>query len=135
MMFFYGIYPNVNILFLPVLIVLMILTAAGIGMWLSSLAVQYRDIKFALPFLLNLLMFAAPVVFPASLILEKGKMLYLLYGLYPMVGVIEGFRASLLGVNAMPWELIGMGTISSIVIFLSGLIYFRKMERIFADVV
>ena len=135
MMFYFGITPNLNIIFLPFLILLMILTASGIGMWLSSLAVQYRDVKFALPFITNLLMYAAPVVFPASLILEKGKILYLLYGLYPMAGVIEGFRSSLLGVNPMPWDLIGMGTISSIVIFFAGLIYFRKMERIFADVV
>ena len=135
MMFYYGIYPNWSIVFLPILILLMILSAAGIGMWLSALAVQYRDVKFALTFLLNLLMFAAPVVFPASLVLEKGRVLYLLYGLYPMVGVIEGFRSALLGVNPMPWDLIGVGTISSCIIFFAGLIYFRKMERIFADVV
>ena len=135
MMIYFGITPNINLIFLPFLILLMILTASGIGMWLSSLAVQYRDVKFALPFISTLLMYAAPVVFPASLILEKGKVFYLLYGLYPMTGVIEGFRSSLLGVNPMPWDLIGMGTISSVVIFFGGLIYFRKMERIFADVV
>lgn len=135
LMIYYGIVPSINVVFLPLLILLMILTASGIGMWMSSLAVQYRDIKFALPFVTSLLMYAAPVVFPASLVLEKGQVWYLLYGLYPMVGVIEGFRSSLLGVNAMPWDLIGMGTISSVVIFFAGLIYFRKMERIFADVV
>jgi lipopolysaccharide transport system permease protein len=135
MMFYFGIMPNLNIIFLPFLILLMILTASGIGMWLSSLAVQYRDVKFALPFISTLLMYVAPVVFPASLVLEKGKILYLLYGLYPMAGVIEGFRSSLLGVNPMPWDLIGMGTISSVIIFFVGLFYFKKMERIFADVV
>lgn len=135
MMFYYGLYPGWNILFLPYLILLMILCASGIGMWLSALAVQYRDVKFALPFLLNLLMFAAPVVFSSTLILEKGKVFYMLYGLYPMTGIIEGFRSALIGVNPMPWELIGIGSFSTLAIFLGGLMYFRKMERIFADVV
>lgn len=135
MMFYYGIYPNANMIFLPVLIILMILTATGIGMWLSSLAVYYRDVRFAMPFVLQIMMFVAPVVFPASLILEKSKTLYLLYGLYPMVGVIEGFRSSILGVNPMPWDLIGIGAISSSIIFFAGLYYFRKMESAFVDVV
>lgn len=135
MMIFYNIYPTWNILFLPILIFLMILTSMGLGMWFSSLAIQYRDIKFALNFVTSLLMYAAPVVYPASLILQKaGYGFYLLYGLYPMVGVIEGFRASLLGVSEMPWDIIGIGSISSILIFISGAVYFKRTERIFADV-
>lgn len=135
MMIFYDIMPNVNILFLPVLILLMILTSMGIGMWLSSLAIQYRDVKFAIGFITSLLLYSAPVVFPASLIAEKaGYEVYLLYGLYPMAGVIEGFRASLIGKTPMPWDLIAIGSISAIVIFLSGAYYFKRTERIFADV-
>jgi lipopolysaccharide transport system permease protein len=135
MMIYYQIVPNENLVFLPLLMLLMILTAVGIGMWLSSLAIQYRDVKFAIGFINTLLMYSAPVVFPASLILEKfGYEYYLLYGLYPMVGVIEGFRSSLLGYTPMPWDLIGMGSISAVIIFISGAFYFKKTERIFADV-
>jgi lipopolysaccharide transport system permease protein len=134
LMIFYNTYPNINVIFLPLFILLMILTASGIGMWLSALALQYRDIRFALPLLTNLLLFIAPVVYPASLVLEKSKELYLLYGLYPMVGVIEGFRAALLGSNSIPWDLVLMGTFSSVIIFISGVFYFRRMERTFADV-
>ncbi|MBK8982271.1 MAG: ABC transporter permease [Ignavibacteria bacterium] len=135
MMFFYNISPTWNVLFLPLLMILMILTALGIGMWLSSLAIQYRDVRFAIGFMTSMLMYAAPVVFPASLVAEKfGETAYLLYGLYPMVGVIEGFRSSLLGFNPMPWNLIGMGSISAIIIFFSGALHFKKTEKIFADV-
>lgn len=136
LMFYYGITPGLSLFFLPLLILLMILTSAGIGMLLSSMAVQYRDIKFAVPILSQFLMYAAPVVFPASLILKKfGRLPYLLYGLYPMAGVIEGFRASIIGVHPMPWNLIGIGCISSALIFLAGTVYFRKAERYFADMV
>ena len=135
MMIYFQIVPTFNLVFLPLLILLMILSSVGIGMWLSSLAIQYRDVKFAIGFITTLLMYAAPVVFPASLILDKfGYDYYLLYGLYPMVGVIEGFRSSLLGFRPMPWDLIGMGSISSIIFFITGALYFKKTERIFADV-
>jgi len=80
-------------------------------------------------------MYVAPVVWPASLISEKfGESTKLIYGLYPMVGVIEGFRSTLLGNNPMPWDLIGMGTLTSVFLFLTGAIYFKRKERIFADV-
>ena len=131
MMVWYGIVPTFNVIFLPLLLLLMILTAAGIGMWLSALAIQYRDIKHAMQFVVQLLMYAAPVVWPVSLIPEKYR---LLYGLYPMAGVIEGFRSSLIGVHPMPWDLILMGTASALLMAVSGALYFRRMERVFADV-
>jgi len=135
MMIYYNIVPNMNIVFLPLLILLMILTSSGIGMWLSSLSIQYRDVKFAISFITTFLLYAAPVVFPASLVLEKfGYTYYLLYGIYPMAGVIEGFRSSLLGFNPMPWDLILMGSISSVIFFITGALYFKRTERIFADV-
>lgn len=131
MMIYYNVWPTIWVLFLPFLILLMILTAAGVGMWLSALAIQYRDVRYAAQFLVQLLMYAAPVVWPASLIPHKYR---LIYGLYPMAGVIEGFRSALLGTRPMPWDLIGMGTLSALIIFFTGLLYFRYKERIFADV-
>ena len=131
----YGITPTANVIFIPLLIVVMMATAAGIGMWLSALALQYRDIKHAISFGSQLLMYAAPVVWPASLIAENlGQTFQLFYSLYPMVGVIEGFRSAIIGTNAMPWHLIAMGSVSAAVIFVTGAFYFRRMERRFADV-
>lgn len=135
LMLWFQIRPTASIVFLPLLILLMIATAAGMGLWLSALAVQYRDVKHALPFLTQVMMYAAPVVWPVSLITERfGETARLLYGLYPMAGVIEGFRAALLGTQPMPWDLIGMGTITAVVLLLTGLLYFKRMEAIFADV-
>lgn len=135
MMFYYGIVPGLNLIFIPVLVIIMILTAAGIGMWLSALAIQYRDVKFAMTFLVQLLMYAAPVVWPVSLIEEKfGPLAKMLYSIYPMAGVIEGFRAALLNTREMPWDMIAVGGITATLLFVSGIFYYRKMERIFADV-
>jgi lipopolysaccharide transport system permease protein len=131
MMAWFRIVPTWNIIFLPLLMFLMICSASGIGMWLSALAIQYRDIKYAVPFLSQILLYAAPVVWPVSLVPDKYR---LIYGLYPMAGIIEGFRSALLGTNPMPWDLIAMGTLSTAVLLLSGAFYFRKMEKIFADV-
>lgn len=135
MLFYYRLMPGMNILFLPILIVIMIMTTAGIGMWLSALAIQYRDVKFAITFVTPLMMYAAPVVFPSSLILEKfGSTAYTLYGLYPMVGVIEGFRAAFINTKMMPWDLILMGGVSASILFSTGLLFFSNLERKFADV-
>ncbi len=135
LMLYFGILPTLNIIYLPLLITLMILTSSGIGMWLSALAIQYRDIKFAVHFLSQLLMYAAPVVWPTSLIEKNfGYTAKLVYALYPLAGIIEGFRAALLGKTLMPWDLISIGAFSSLIIFLSGLFYFKRTERIFADV-
>lgn len=134
-MVIYRVPPTPHVFFLPVLIVIMAATAAGLGMWLAALAVQYRDINHASQFLAQILMFAAPVVWPVSLLTSRfGEDVRLLYGLYPMVGVIEGFRAALLGTVPMPWDLIGVGALSATVLLLSGAYYFRHMERRFADV-
>ena len=132
MLFYYDITPNANIVYLPMLILLMMTTSLGLGMWLSAMAIQYRDINQMMMFFAQLLMYLAPVIWPISFIPEK---YLLLYGLYPMAGVIEGFRSALLGVTPMPWDMIGMGSITAIVLLVSGLIYFRSKENIFADVV
>ena len=131
-MIYFRITPTVWAFFLPYLILMMILSAAGIGMWLTAMAVQYRDIRYAMSLAVTLLMYAAPVVYPASSVPDQWRVLY---SINPMVGVIEGFRASLLGTTAMPWDFIWVGTVSALVFFFSGLVYFRRMEKIFADVV
>ena len=135
LMAWYGFIPTSNIVWIPILIVLMMLASSEIGMWLSALAIQYRDIPHGIQFLSQILLYAAPVVWPISLISEKfGQNIKLIYGLYPMAGVIEGFRSALIGHNAMPWDLIGMGAISSLFLFFTGAFYFKKKERIFAAV-
>ncbi len=135
LMIFFQYKPGLNVVFLFVPLFIIIITAAGMGFWLSSLAVQYRDFKFAMTFMIPLLMYVAPVTFPASLVLNKlGTTAYHLYALYPMVGGIEGFRSSFSSGKPMPWDLIGISAISAIVIFISGVWYFRKMEKYFADI-
>ncbi len=124
--------PTLAALVIPALILLMILTAGGIGMWLTVLAIQYRDVKYGIGFLVQLLMYASPVAYPASLIPDQYR---LLYAMNPMVGVMEGFRSALLNTNPMPWDMIAVGGIVAVAVALSGMFYFRRMERIFADVV
>ncbi|MEM1207088.1 MAG: ABC transporter permease [Acidobacteriota bacterium] len=138
LMAWYGVIPTPAVLGLPFLMLLMMLTAAGIGMWLSALAIQYRDVNHAMPFVAQLLIYAAPVVWPVSLINERfpesADLLRWIYGLYPMAGVIEGFRAALLGTGPMPWDLLISGTAVAVALAVSGAFYFRRTERIFADV-
>lgn len=132
MMLFYGVTPGRGLVYLPGLILLMFFAALSAGLWLSALAVQYRDVRHAVAFFSQLLMFAAPVVWPASLIPEHYR---LLYGLYPMAGIIEGFRSALLGTRPMPWDLLAMGTLTTVTSLVGGAIYFRMREGRFADVV
>ena len=131
LMFWYGVTPTIWTLMLPVFIILMMLTSAGVGMWLTALSIQYRDIRYGTEFFIQLLMYGSPVIYATSIIPEKYQ---IIYALNPMVGVIEGFRAALLGTRAMPWNLIGIGSLMAIAFFLSGALYFRSMERYFADV-
>ena len=129
---FYRVVPSSSLFLLPIPFALMVLTAAGIGLWLSALAVQFRDVRFAMSFITLILMFAAPIAWPSSKI--SGLYRYI-YGLYPMGGVVEGFRSCLLDSAPMPWDLMMTGWLSAIVIFASGIIFFRRMERAFADVI
>jgi lipopolysaccharide transport system permease protein len=131
MMIWFGVKPTIWALMVPVFIILMMLTAAGVGMWLTALSIQYRDIQYGSNFFVQLLMYASPVIYATSIIPEKYQ---ILYALNPMVGVIEGFRAALLGTRAMPWDLLGVGSLMAVAFFLSGALYFRAMERYFADV-
>jgi lipopolysaccharide transport system permease protein len=131
MMAYFGFMPSMQIIYLPLLILIMMITASGMGMWLTAMAIQYRDIKYAMNFFVQLLMYAAPVVYPASNVPEQFR---LIYGCFPMAGVIEGFRSILLQTNPMPWDLIGIGSVVSTLLFISGALYFRRMEKYFADV-
>jgi lipopolysaccharide transport system permease protein len=128
---YYRVSPSWSLLLFPVFVLLMMLVAAGVGMWLSAIAIRYRDIKYAMPFVLKMLIYTAPIVYSAESIPEVYRFVY---SLNPIVGVIEGFRASILGLP-IPWPFVlpGMGT--AILLFFTGALYFKKMEKIFVDVI
>lgn len=131
MMVYYGFVPTVNVIFLPAFLLLAIATSLGVGLWLSALNVQYRDFQYTVPFLIQIWMYASPVVYPASMLPEN---LRVLYGLNPMAGVIEGFRWALLGTTPpSAMILVSVGVV--VVMLVSGLFYFKKMEQYFADLV
>jgi ABC-type polysaccharide/polyol phosphate export systems, permease component len=131
MMAYYGFMPTVNIVFLPVFLLLALATALGVGLWLSALNVKYRDFQYTVPFMIQIWMFASPVVYAASLVPESMRVWY---GLNPMAGVIEGFRWALLGTGApSAMVLVSVGMV--IVLLVSGMFYFRRMEQYYADIV
>lgn len=130
-MVYYNISPTWNLLYLPFLVVLMMIIPAGVGLWLSALAIRYRDVKFAMPFVIRMLIYSAPILYTASAIPEQYR---LLYSLNPLVAVIEGYRACLLGMP-MPWEYILPGTFTAVLALIFGARYFKKMERVFVDVI
>ena len=132
MMLFYGIVPGLAILWLPLFLLLALVTALGIGLWLSALNVEYRDVRFLVPFLTQIWLFATPIAYPSSLLPEPWRTIY---GLNPMVGVVEGFRWALLGTNQAPGPMILVSTAAALLILVSGAFYFRRMERTFADIV
>ena len=131
LMIWYQVTPTLWVLFLPVLLLLMVVLSVSLGSLFTALAIQYRDVRHGISFLVQGMMYASPVVYPVSIIPDKYR---LIYGLNPMAGVIEGFRAALLGATPMPWDLIIVGTIVTLVLAVIGLTYFKFTERIFADV-
>jgi lipopolysaccharide transport system permease protein len=130
-MIYYGVYPTWNLLLFPVFCLMMILFPTAVGLWLSSMAIRFRDVRFAMPFAIRMLMYSAPIVYSASSIPEVYRMIY---SLNPLVGVIEGFRACLLGLP-IPWSYIWPGAITTIVLLVGGVFYFKRMERIIVDVI
>jgi lipopolysaccharide transport system permease protein len=132
MMFYYGIRPSATIFLAPVFLLLAVFTALAAGLWLSALNVQFRDVKHTIPFLVQFWFFMTPVVYPASLVPGKYRMLY---GLNPMAGVVAGFRYSVLGKTAKPDSLIIVSAVAVAVMLVGGVLYFRRMESSFADVV
>jgi lipopolysaccharide transport system permease protein len=132
LMFYYAIVPTWTILWLPLLVVFVLLTGLGVGLWLSALNVQYRDVQHMIPFLVQVWMFASPVAYSAELI-PKG-IWRVLYGLNPMAGVIQGFRWALLNGDP-PGELMLLSVVIVMILLVTGLFFFKRMERTFADIV
>jgi len=132
MMFYYGIVPTAATLTLPLFLLLAIVTALAVGLWLSALNVQYRDVRYTIPFLTQFWLFATPIAYSSSLVPEQWRALY---GLNPMAGVVEGFRWALFGKTGGVGPMIIVSALMVGVLLLGGLVYFRRMEKTFADVV
>lgn len=132
MMLYYGMTPTLNVLWLPLFLLLALVTSLGVGLWLSALNVEYRDVRYIVPFIAQFWLFVTPIAYPSSLLPEPWRTLY---GLNPMVGVVEGFRWALLGSKTAPGPMIAVSSAAALLILVSGAFYFRRMEKTFADVV
>lgn len=132
MMLYYGIVPGSNVIWLPLLLLLTLVTSLGVSLWLSALNVHFRDVRHVIPFLTQFWLFATPIAYPSSLLSEPWKTLY---GINPMVGVVEGFRWALLGTDTAPGPMIIVSSLAAVAILVSGTFYFRRLEKTFADVV
>jgi lipopolysaccharide transport system permease protein len=133
MMAYYGIMPTVNVIWLPLFLLLALVTALGVGLWLSAMNVQYRDVRYVLPFITQIWLFSTPIAYPSTLI--TSPWLRAVYGLNPMAGVVEGFRWALLGTDTAPGPMIVVSALAATALLVSGAFYFRRMEKTFADVV
>jgi len=133
MMVYYGLFPTtMNVLWLPLFLLLALTTSLGMGLWLSALNVEYRDVRYIVPFITQFWMLATPIGYPSSLLQQPWRTLY---GLNPMVGVAEGFRWALLGTNTAPGPIIAVSSAAAVLILVTGAFYFRRMEKTFADLV
>lgn len=131
MMLYYHVSPTWNVVWLPLLFLLAVVTALGVGLWLSAMNVQFRDIRYVVPFLAQFWMFATPIAYPSTLLSPPWRTLY---GINPMVGVVEGFRWALLGTKAAPGPILIVSSLAALALLVGGAFYFRRMERTFADV-
>lgn len=132
LMFIYGVTPGAAIIWLPAFVLLMLISALGVGFWLSALNVEYRDVMYVVPFLNQFWLFVTPVVYPSSLVPERWR---ILYGLNPMSGVVEGFRWVLLGTVDGPSPMLIASTLVGLSLFVSGIFWFRRRERTFVDAI
>jgi lipopolysaccharide transport system permease protein len=132
LMTYYGFAPTLNILWLPLLLLLALVTSLGVGLWLSALNVNYRDVRYVVPFITQFWLLATPIAYSSSLLHEPWRTIY---GLNPMVGVVEGFRWALLGTNTAPGPIIAVSAAAAVFILVTGAFYFRRMEKTFADLV
>jgi lipopolysaccharide transport system permease protein len=132
MMLYYGTMPTLNVLWLPLFLLLALIASLGVGLWLSALNVEYRDVRYVVPFITQFWLFVTPIAYPSSLLPEPWRTLY---GLNPMVGVVEGFRWALLGTKTAPGPIIAVSSTAAVVILVTGAFYFRRMEKTFADIV
>lgn len=132
MMWFYGITPTINTLWLPVFLLMSIIASLAVTLWLAALNVEYRDVKFVVPFLAQIWLFATPIAYSSTLLSEPWRTLY---GLNPMVGVVEGFRWALLGTDTPPGAMAIVSSVVAFILLVSGAFYFRRMEKTFADLI
>ncbi|MDH3973164.1 MAG: ABC transporter permease [Deltaproteobacteria bacterium] len=132
MMVYYEVSISFGLLLVPFLVMLVIMNAVGFGMWFSALNVRYRDVQHAIPFLIQIWMFATPVIYPGSMLNEKYAWIL---ALNPMGGIIEAFRPAVLGNAPIPWEQLGISAAVGFLVLVGGMLYFRKVERYFADVI
>ena len=128
----YAVRPTSHLIWLPCLLLLAFVTSLGVGLWLSALNVRFRDVKYALPFIIQFWMFATPIAYPSSLLGKTGR---LVLALNPMVGVVEGFRWALLGAKTAPGPMMVVSGLAAVTVLIGGAFYFRRMEKSFADVV
>jgi lipopolysaccharide transport system permease protein len=131
MMLYYQLVPTINVIWLPFFLLLAVVTSLGVGLWLSAMNVQFRDVRYTIPFLIQAWLFLTPIVYPSSSIPEPWRTVY---GINPMAGVVEGFRWALLGTDTAPGPMIVVSSFVALVLFISGAFYFRRMEQGFADV-
>ena len=132
MMFYFGITPTINVLWLPFFLILAFMASLGTSLWFSAMYVQFRDVRHIVPFLTQIWMYATPIVYPSSLLPEPWRSLY---GINPMAGVVEGFRWALLGVGQSPGPIIIVSSFAAFMLMFFGAYYFRRLEKTFADVV
>ncbi len=132
MMAYYHVAPTANVFCLPLFLLLTLITSLGFSLWFSAMNVQFRDVRYITPFLIQFWLFATPIAYPSSMLHEPWRTLY---GLNPMVGVVEGFRWALLGTKPAPGPIIIVSSAVAVVVLVSGTYYFRRLERTFADVV
>jgi lipopolysaccharide transport system permease protein len=130
-MLYYGLVPTINIIWLPLFSLLALITSIGVSLWLAAMNVQFRDVRYTIPFLTQAWLFVTPIAYPSSLLPEPWR---IVYGLNPMAGVVEGFRWALLGTDTAPGEMIIVSSLVALTLFISGAFYFRRMEQSFADV-
>jgi lipopolysaccharide transport system permease protein len=132
MMLYYGMPPTSRMVWLPLFLLLALVTSLGVSLWLSALSVEYRDVQHVMPFILQFWLFATPIAYSSSMLSKPWRTVY---GLNPMVGVVEGFRWALLGTHTAPGPIIIVSSLAAVAILIGGAFYFQKMERTFADIV
>jgi lipopolysaccharide transport system permease protein len=129
-MLYYGLAPTINVLWLPLFLLLALVTSLGVSLWLSTMNVQFRDVRYTIPFLTQAWLFVTPIAYPSSLLSEPWRTLS---GLNPMAGVVEGFRWALLGTDTAPGPMTIVSALVALTLFVTGAFYFRRMEQSFAD--
>ncbi len=130
MMLFYGIIPGVEVLWLPFFVLLTMITSLGVAYWFAAMNVQFRDVRYVVPFVVQAWLFISPIAYPSSLLSEPWRSIY---GINPMAGVVEGFRWALLDTNAAPGPIVAVSAAAALLVLFSGAYYFRRLERTFAD--